>query len=61
MQIHPAVGLPGERLRDRVTAGTQALADRFATEIAARPQDWHMLQRLWVADLDPARRPSGAG
>lgn len=30
---------------------TQALADRFAVNIAAHPQDWHMLQPLWLADL----------
>ena len=57
----PGRAARGAAPRDRVTAGTQALADRFATEIAARPQDWHMLQRLWVADLDPAPRPSRAG
>ncbi len=35
---------------------TQALADRFAVNIAAHPQDWHMLQPLWLADLSEARR-----
>jgi KDO2-lipid IV(A) lauroyltransferase len=30
---------------------TQAMADRFATGIRQHPADWHMLQRLWVADL----------
>ena len=55
VRVHPPVALPGERLRERVQAGTQALADVFAADIAARPEDWHMLQRLWVADLDPAR------
>jgi KDO2-lipid IV(A) lauroyltransferase len=39
------------RLRDRVHAATQALADAFARDIAAHPVDWHMLQKLWVADL----------
>ncbi|WP_040796957.1 phosphatidylinositol mannoside acyltransferase [Nocardia higoensis] len=29
---------------------TQALADRFAAGIAAHPADWHMLQRVWIAD-----------
>ncbi|MCP2296890.1 KDO2-lipid IV(A) lauroyltransferase [Nocardia amikacinitolerans] len=29
---------------------TQALADRFAAGIAAHPADWHMLQRVWLAD-----------
>ena len=35
---------------------TQALADRFAVNIAAHPQDWHMLQPLWLADLSAKRR-----
>ncbi|MDQ6849536.1 MAG: phosphatidylinositol mannoside acyltransferase, partial [Actinomycetota bacterium] len=56
-RIHPAVALPQGSLRQRVTAGTQAVADRFAEEIAAHPADWHMLQRLWLADL-PAREPA---
>jgi len=44
----------------RVQRGTQQLADLFATMIARHPADWHMLQRLWLADLDPARgEPTG--
>jgi len=39
-----------------VGAITQALADRFAVNIAAHPQDWHMLQPLWLADLSAQRR-----
>jgi KDO2-lipid IV(A) lauroyltransferase len=39
-----------------VTAITQALADRFARNIAAHPADWHMLQPQWLADLGPAAR-----
>ncbi len=38
------------RLRDQVGDLTQQLADAFAERIAGRPQDWHMLQRLWTAD-----------
>ncbi|NLU81309.1 phosphatidylinositol mannoside acyltransferase [Rhodococcus sp. HNM0569] len=38
-----------------VDVATQALADRFATNIAAHPQDWHMLQPLWLSDLSDAR------
>ena len=34
----------------------QALADRFAINIAAHPQDWHMLQPLWLTDLSEKRR-----
>jgi KDO2-lipid IV(A) lauroyltransferase len=39
-----------------VNAITQALADRFATCIAAHPADWHMLQPQWLADLSAERR-----
>jgi phosphatidylinositol dimannoside acyltransferase len=38
-----------------VGAATQALADRFAANIAEHPADWHMLQPLWESDLSPAR------
>jgi len=54
------IPIPTEgRLRDRVAAATQRLADVFADRIAQHPQDWHMLQRLWLADLpdaDPRKR-----
>jgi phosphatidylinositol dimannoside acyltransferase len=36
-----------------VATMTQGLADAFAAGIAAHPADWHMLQRLWLDDLDP--------
>lgn len=39
-----------------VSAVTQALADRFAANIAAHPEDWHMMQPQWVADLSDERR-----
>jgi phosphatidylinositol dimannoside acyltransferase len=35
---------------------TQSLADQFATNIAAHPEDWHMMQPQWLADLSEARR-----
>ncbi|MCP9272912.1 phosphatidylinositol mannoside acyltransferase [Mycolicibacterium arenosum] len=40
---------------------TQALADRFATNIAAHPADWHMMQPQWLADLSVERRAKLAG
>lgn len=54
-RVHPPVPVPatGDR-RSRVREMTQAMADAFAVDIAAHPADWHMLQRLWLADLDPA-------
>jgi lauroyl/myristoyl acyltransferase len=39
-----------------VTAVTQALANRFARNIAAHPADWHMMQPQWLADLSDERR-----
>ncbi|RJO68414.1 phosphatidylinositol mannoside acyltransferase [Nocardia panacis] len=38
-----------------IAAAAQALADRFAANIAEHPADWHMLQPLWEADLSEAR------
>ena len=38
---------------DPVVAMTQKVASTFETGIAAHPEDWHMLQRLFTADLDP--------
>jgi KDO2-lipid IV(A) lauroyltransferase len=34
---------------------TQQLAAVFEQGIREHPEDWHMLQRLFVADLDPGR------
>jgi lauroyl/myristoyl acyltransferase len=53
LTFSPRIELPDGKLRDRVTAGTQQMADLFAERIAAHPTDWHMLQRLWLADLSP--------
>ncbi len=36
-----------------VATMTQVMADRFAQGIRQHPADWHMLQRLWLDDLDP--------
>ncbi len=57
--IGPPIDLGDGPLRARVQRGTQALASAFADRIARHPEDWHMLQRLWLADLDPARLPVG--
>jgi KDO2-lipid IV(A) lauroyltransferase len=39
-----------------VGAITQALADQFAKNIAGYPEDWHMLQPQWLADLSQAKQ-----
>lgn len=51
-EVHPAVDC---RSGD-IGVITQALADRFARNIAAHPADWHMLQPQWLADLSHERR-----
>jgi KDO2-lipid IV(A) lauroyltransferase len=39
-----------------VNAITQAMADQFEKNIAARPEDWHMMQPQWLADLPEAKQ-----
>jgi len=51
-----AVYEPIDTSSSDVSAVTQALADRFAANIAAHPEDWHMMQPQWVADLSDERR-----
>ena len=38
----------GETENDRVANTVQLCADNFAAGISEHPQDWHMLQRIWV-------------
>jgi lauroyl/myristoyl acyltransferase len=52
IQVHP----PLDCSSGDVGVITQALADQFATNIAAHPADWHMLQPQWLADLSDARQ-----
>ncbi|MBC6448619.1 phosphatidylinositol mannoside acyltransferase [Actinokineospora xionganensis] len=53
LRLHPPIRVSGA---DGVQAATQALADVLAADIAAHPADWHMLQKLWVADLPAGRQ-----
>jgi len=58
----PATGDRKERIADM----TQQVARFFEDGIREHPQDWHMLQRVFTADLDPerlaaARRRAAAG
>ncbi|MEU2063488.1 phosphatidylinositol mannoside acyltransferase [Streptomyces sp. NPDC013455] len=58
-RVHAPVEVPEAGTRaEKTSLMTQALADAFATGIADHPEDWHMLQRLWLADLDPAKGPA---
>jgi KDO2-lipid IV(A) lauroyltransferase len=57
--IHAEVAVPPAGTRtERIAAMTQQVAAAFETAIRRDPVDWHMLQRVWVADLDPARLPT---
>ncbi|GGX38418.1 lipid A biosynthesis lauroyl acyltransferase [Streptomyces chartreusis] len=59
-RVHPPIEVPESGTRaEKTSVMTQALADAFASGIAEHPEDWHMLQRLWLDDLEP--RPSAAG
>jgi phosphatidylinositol dimannoside acyltransferase len=56
--VHAPIPVPESGTRaEKTSVMTQALADVFAGGIAEHPEDWHMLQRLWLADLEP--RPGG--
>ncbi|PBC65093.1 phosphatidylinositol mannoside acyltransferase [Streptomyces sp. Tue6028] len=58
-RVHPPVEIPETGTRaEKTSVMTQALADAFASGIADHPEDWHMLQRLWLKDLDPAKDPA---
>jgi KDO2-lipid IV(A) lauroyltransferase len=62
VRAHPRIEVPPTGTRtEKIQAMTQRLADVFASAIAEHPQDWHMLQRVWTADLDPERTPAAAG
>jgi KDO2-lipid IV(A) lauroyltransferase len=52
-RVHAPVDVPETGTRaEKTSVMTQALADAFAEGIAEHPEDWHMLQRLWLADLE---------
>ena len=52
----PALKAPEGMARKEQTAYlTQAWVSEIATKIEQHPQDWHMLQKVFIADLDPER------
>jgi KDO2-lipid IV(A) lauroyltransferase len=60
--IYEEIEVPEEGTRgEKIAAMSQQLARVFETAIAEHPQDWHMLQRVFTADLDPARVPPPRG
>ena len=52
-QIYDEIPVPPEGTRrEKVAAMTQQLAEVYEAGIRAHPQDWHMLQPVFTADLD---------
>jgi KDO2-lipid IV(A) lauroyltransferase len=52
--VHEEVLVPEEgSRREKTAAMTQAMADVWAEGVRAHAKDWHMLQRFWLADLEP--------
>jgi KDO2-lipid IV(A) lauroyltransferase len=59
--VSPDIPVPPEGDRKaKAAAMTQELARHFEKAIAEHPEDWHMLQRVFDADLDPRRLPAPA-
>jgi KDO2-lipid IV(A) lauroyltransferase len=51
LRFHDPVEPPASgTTRERVAAMTQQIAAAFEEAVAAAPQDWHMLQPVWVRD-----------
>ncbi len=56
VHIHEEIPVPAEGdMRQKTAVMMQEVARLFEAGIRAHPQDWHMLQKVFVADLDPAR------
>lgn len=51
IRVHPPIDVS-----DGLQSAVQAMADTFAECIARNPDDWHMLQPLWIDDLPAERR-----
>jgi lauroyl/myristoyl acyltransferase len=62
VHVYDEIPVPPEGDRkQKVAAMTQQMARCFEAGIREHPADWHMVQRVFVADLDPARADAAAG
>ena len=58
IRVRPEIPVPEEGKRpEKVAVMCQQLADAYAEGIKAHPADWHMMQKFFLADLDPAKAP----
>jgi KDO2-lipid IV(A) lauroyltransferase len=54
--VYDEIPVPASGTRkEKIAAMTQALATVFEQAISEHPEDWHMLQKVFVNDLDPER------
>jgi KDO2-lipid IV(A) lauroyltransferase len=59
--IYPEIPVPPEGTQaEKVAAMSQQLAAVWQAGIADHPEDWHMTQKVFVADLDATRLPAPA-
>jgi phosphatidylinositol dimannoside acyltransferase len=57
-RIYPEIPVPADGTPEqKVAEMSQQLAAVWQAGIAEHPQDWHMLQKVFVADLDATRLP----
>ncbi len=62
VHVHEEIAVPaGGDSKQQAAAMMQQVACLFEAGIRAHPQDWHMLQRVFTADLDPGRLQRAAG
>jgi KDO2-lipid IV(A) lauroyltransferase len=61
VHVHEEIPVPaGGDGEQQAAAMMQEAARLFEAGIRAHPQDWHMLQRVFLADLDPGRLAAAA-
>jgi Lauroyl/myristoyl acyltransferase len=62
LRVYDEIPVPAEGTRqEKVRVMTQAMAKVFEQAISEHLEDWHMMQRLWLDDLEPRPEPAGAG
>jgi phosphatidylinositol dimannoside acyltransferase len=62
VHIHEAIPVPAEGdSKQKAVAMMQQVARLFEAGIRAHPQDWHMLHKVFAADLGPARLAAAEG
>jgi phosphatidylinositol dimannoside acyltransferase len=66
IRVYPEIAVPpGASRPDKIALMSQRLADAFEEGIREHPESWHMLQKVFTADLDPqawpGRTPAASG